>query len=242
LIIDTNFDNNSPNLVTIQAKFLPTGIAGANHLNGVAIVGDESNSPDLQASCQGDLYDSATNKEILRQGRVYSMICRRPAKNNPKEAFWMLGKEILATPTTISVATDPGTIVFAFPTILKPSKELDFSSRLATKVSGRLNFTLGGPDDRKPGNDTYRRIATYLFEKVGSRTTITGWFPNSCYNTLASTCKTGEEGSWKGDDRGVWNEADRTISLNHSKLTYGDTGLLYDDLGKAPVGYISFDP
>jgi len=129
LIINIDYDDDdSPNIVKMEVKFLPTGVAGTNHLNGVEIVSDASNPPRLKATCQGTLDTAAKQHEVLSPNISYTMICNRPSVNDSKDAFMMLGQEILAAPTTIVVETDPGPITFDFPKIPKPSPTLSTAS------------------------------------------------------------------------------------------------------------------
>jgi hypothetical protein len=145
LIIDIDYDDEaSPNIVKMEAKFLPTGVPGTNHLNGVQIVSDASNPSSLKVVCQGTLYTAAKQHEVLNPNISYTMICNRASVNDLKDAFMMLGQELLAAPATVVVETDPGSITFDFPKIPKPSPALSTTSALPCEDSVNLSFCENG--------------------------------------------------------------------------------------------------
>jgi hypothetical protein len=122
------------------------------------------------------------------------------------------------------------------PTALPP---LSFLEKLALHSAGiRLNFDLGSVGDRKPA-ELFWRVATYAAGKTGTSTSVTGWYPLSCYSEKKNACAPGQSGNWEGRV-GTWDEQARTISIDSATLRYDVAGMLSDATGK--VGYISFDP
>jgi microcystin-dependent protein len=120
LVINTDYDESTPEVVTISANYSPVGNPGRQFVTGVVIT-DSSTNPNLKVSCSGTLYDAAQHHLPLSTSSV-TMQCRRPAQNDPSKAFSILGSLplALAFPAKVSVSTSLGPIIFSWAAIYLP--------------------------------------------------------------------------------------------------------------------------
>jgi|GEM_PF-6066546 len=123
LVIETSYDENIPNLVTISARYSPIGNPGPQRVTGIDIKSDDPdpNPPDtVRVTCSGSLVTAANERQRLTPGQVLTMTCRRPAANDPQNAFLILGNRALAYGAAITVGTDLGPVSFTFAPIYVP--------------------------------------------------------------------------------------------------------------------------
>ena len=118
LVVNTDYDENTPESVTMSANYSPLGGAGKQYVTGITIT-DSSTDPSLQVSCSGTLKDAAQHHGQLTSN-VLTMQCRRPAQNDPSKAFPVLGMQALAFPAKVSVSTTLGPIIFSWAPIYLP--------------------------------------------------------------------------------------------------------------------------
>lgn len=122
LVINTSYDENLPNFVTISARYTPLGNPGTQHVTGYDVKTDNPNAPaNLKASCSGNLVTAAGSQQVLTPGAVLTMTCQRPALNDPQNAFLILGNKALAYGATVTVTTDLGPVHFDFAPLYLPA-------------------------------------------------------------------------------------------------------------------------
>ncbi len=138
LVVKTNFDEYAPELLSINARYVPNGAAGDNHAHTVQI---QDSSPDAshKVICSGTLYDLAQNGGKIEQNVNYTIVCRRPVENDPSRAFAIAGRPGgIAFPAQITIQTDISPIRFLFGAIYLPPPPLPITSAVGDVVSSFL--------------------------------------------------------------------------------------------------------
>lgn len=138
LVVTTNFDEYAPELLSISARYVPNGGAGNNHAHAVQI---QDSSPDAnhKVTCSGTLYDLGQSGGVIQQNVNYTMVCRRPVENDPKNAFAIAGRQGgIAFPAQVTVPTDIAPIRYLFGAIYLPPPPLPITSAIGDVVASLL--------------------------------------------------------------------------------------------------------
>jgi hypothetical protein len=118
LIVDTKFDEASPEIVTLNAHYNRIGRGAANKVRDLTIT--DSSAGKYPVTCEGTLKDAAQKKALIGTS-VLTLTCRRPVQNDPKKSFPIAGLDRgLAFPASVTVATDVGPIDFQWGAIYLP--------------------------------------------------------------------------------------------------------------------------